>query len=251
MAMVMAMAMVMVTVMVTPCPRPTSRSVITADNAYGFGYGTVDTVGNYYGGIENTTAAQIFNCAEGPELYEIPAEVADQATHLYIIAWADSSVTQGVLARFQRADGMGGFGDNVLTGDPGWEVCATGLNYNPGSGGPPLDVVNEQIALCNQAHSTPRPPAWVGSMRSGPNTARSRSVRTTRPPTMAAPRRATSSRSSARWSCPQTPTGCGRTGIRTKSSGRRPARFCGPAGSNPDHQFLIFRLAAELIPEPQ
>ena len=49
----------------------------------------------------------------------IPAEVADAATHLYIIAWADSAVTQGVLGRFRRLDGMGGFGDAVLTGDMG------------------------------------------------------------------------------------------------------------------------------------
>jgi hypothetical protein len=234
-----------------PLPPSDIEVVITADNAYGFGYGTVDTIGNYYGGIENTTAGQIFNCADGPETYEIPGAVADQATHLYIVAWADAAVTQGVIARFARVDTMGEIGDTILTGDEGWEVCATGINFNPGSGGPSLQLVNEQIALCNvdglpQATSSV---GWVDSTGTQFGAVAVGEDNTT--PYNGGPQAGNEfplvcqnlMPAEAKWMWfnwdpatviwPQT------------------SPFLWPGGTNPDHQFLIFRLAANLIPEPQ
>ena len=141
-----------------PPPDPTDIDVVlTADNAYAFGYGTEDQMNNYFGGVENTAACDIFCCSTGPEEYTVPAEDAAGAQYLYIVAWADSATTQGVLGQFRRVSGMdgGGFGAVVHTGDPGWEVCATGVDYNPGGGGPPLEVVNEQIERCNAGDSDP------------------------------------------------------------------------------------------------
>jgi hypothetical protein len=123
--------------------------VITADNAYAFAYGSDDDISKYYGGVEAVTAGQIFNCGEGPETYVIPYAETIGTTQLYIIAWADSAVTQGVLARFRRKGGGGGFGEDVFTGTKGWQVCATGIDYQPGSGGPPLAQINEYIGKCN------------------------------------------------------------------------------------------------------
>lgn len=62
-----------------------------------------------------------------------------------MVAWCDDSTTQGLIGEFIR-------GQSVLrTGDAGWEVCATGVYKDAGSGapGPTQDEVNTQLALCN------------------------------------------------------------------------------------------------------
>jgi hypothetical protein len=48
--------------------------VITADNAYAFGYGTENEMSNYFGGVMALLAGEIFNCNGGPEQYLVPAE---------------------------------------------------------------------------------------------------------------------------------------------------------------------------------
>ena len=124
--------------------------VITADNAYGFGYGSETEMLSYYGGIVNSTAGEIFNCVAGPETYDIDPSEAASAEYLYIVAWADTGVTQGVIGQFRRVGGVGGFGELVYTGDEGFEVCATGQNFIPGDGSPSGTLINEKIALCNE-----------------------------------------------------------------------------------------------------
>jgi hypothetical protein len=42
---------------------------ITADNAYKFGYGTSTGLTSVQANVENCSAADIFNCGPGPELY--------------------------------------------------------------------------------------------------------------------------------------------------------------------------------------
>jgi len=119
---------------------PTSVNVIiTADNAYGFGYGSAEAMANYFGGVENEASSDIFGCPHGPEKYTVPAADANVGNYLYIVSYADSSTTQGVLAQFFRAGGAA-----VYTGAGPWEVCATG-------GGPKLPQINEQLGLCNAA----------------------------------------------------------------------------------------------------
>lgn len=147
-----------------PLPATDIEVVITADNAYAFGYGTELEMSNYFGGVAAVLASEIFGCATGPETYVVPAEDA-AAEYLYIVAYADTGTTQGVIGQFRRISELpdGTPGEIVYTGDPDWEVCATGVDYNTGDPTPPLMVVNEQIALCNAGMTDPNTTSqgWV------------------------------------------------------------------------------------------
>jgi hypothetical protein len=118
--------------------------VITADNAYSFGYGDVNGITNFTQGTRAQTAGQIFNCGEGPEAYKVPAADAPPTAYLYIVTWDDLSVTQGVLGQFRRGMGM-----PLYTGDPLFEVCGTGINMQASQTGPTQSEINQQIAICN------------------------------------------------------------------------------------------------------
>ncbi|MCA9716629.1 MAG: hypothetical protein KC468_18300, partial [Myxococcales bacterium] len=225
--------------------------VITSDNAYGFGYGSETELNNYYGGIENTTAGQIFNCADGPELYTIDASEAENATYLYIITWADSAVTQGVLAQFYKNGGGGNFGDVVHTGDDGWQVCATGQNYSPGSGGPSLDVIDQAISDCTAGVLPPATTSvgWVDELGTEYGALAVGEDNST--PYDGGPKIGN-----------EFPLVCQNVmdvEARWMWFNWDPANIMYPnqspfmwpgGGGNPDHQFLIFRLAASVIPPP-
>lgn len=136
--------------------------VITADNAYSFGYGDVGAITHFYQGQRAQTAGQIFNCpiGEGPEVYDVPAADAPEGAYLYIVTWDDLSVTQGVLGSFTRDSGR------VLTGDEHFEVCATGIDYSNGPNaltGPDQSVINAEIARCNAGtgDATATSKGWV------------------------------------------------------------------------------------------
>ena len=139
--------------------------IITADNAYGFGYGTKTELANYFGGVENKEAGDIFDCpvGHGPESYVVPAADANMGGFLYIIGYADKSTTQGVIAKFFREGAM-----PVYTGAGKWEVCATGEDYDPGSGGPKLETINDYILKCNAGALDPATSSvgWVGTAES-------------------------------------------------------------------------------------
>lgn len=233
-----------------PPPPSDIEVVITADNAYSFAYGTVDNVAKFFGGVEAVTAGQIFNCGEGPEKYVVPAADAQNATYLYIIAWDDSAVTNGVLARFRRKDGGNGFGEDVFTGTPGWEACATGIHYQVGTGGPSLAVINEYIGKCNAAALDPNTSSvgWVDEVGTQHGAVAFGEDNTT--PYDGGPKAGNEfplvcpmdMPAEARWMWfnwdpavvvpPQSP-------------------FIFPGGDNPYHQFLLFRFAADLVPIPQ
>ncbi len=212
---------------------------ITTDNAYGFGYGSESAISHYYGGVENQTAGDIFNCANGPEDYTIPGVIAEQASHLYIVAYADSSVTQGVLGQFRRIGGHDGFGKLVYTGDPRWEVCATGLNYHPGSGGPSVETVEAEIGLCNlgehggwRNHEGDDDGALaLGEDNASPYTA-GRPVAGNEFPVVCGDRMD----AAARWMWFNWDPNA--------ISWPHESPFLWPGGDNPDSQFLIFRLPA-------
>jgi len=150
-------------------PRPPAVDVdviITADNAYGFGYGTEAILSNYFGGVENISFAhEIFGCpvGVGPESYTVPGDDADVGDYLYIVAYADDSTTQGVIAEFRR-----GSGPPVFTGHGDWEVCATGQDFDPtfeAGGGPTVADINARITDCN-AGTLPEASSggWVDSV---------------------------------------------------------------------------------------
>jgi hypothetical protein len=126
--------------------------IITADNAYGFGYGTKTELANYFGGVENKEAGDIFDCpvGHGPEEYVVPAADANMGGFLYIVGYADKSTTQGVIAKFFREGAT-----PVYTGSGRWQACATGEDYDPGSGGPEVETINAFIAKCNAGELDP------------------------------------------------------------------------------------------------
>ena len=134
--------------------------IITADNAYGFGYGTKTELANYFGGVENQEASDIFDCpvGHGPEEYVVPAADANMGGFLYIVGYADKLTTQGVIAKFFREGAT-----PVYTGSGKWQACATGEDYDPGSGGPEVETINEYIAKCNagQLDPTTSSVGWV------------------------------------------------------------------------------------------
>ena len=129
-----------------PAAAQTIKVTITADNAYNFGYGTASGVTTLAGDVENSTAAQIFSCAGGPEVYPSIPYVPNG--YFYIVAYSDKNKTQGVLAQLAAQLTSGGTTISY-SGASAWQVYATGVNYSPGSGGPTLAVVNQQIALAN------------------------------------------------------------------------------------------------------
>jgi hypothetical protein len=130
-SMVLAQALVATTIKVT----------ITADNAYNLGYGTGSGVTTLLGDVENTTGGQIFSCSGGPEVY--PSIPYASNGYFYIVAYSDKMQTQGVLAQFISG------ATSTYSGASAWEVYATGVNYDPGSGGPTMAVINQQITIAN------------------------------------------------------------------------------------------------------
>lgn len=135
--------------------------VVTVDNAYGLGFGDVNGITTYFGGIRNVTAGEIFNGPPGlvvgqplspytipgvgPERYQLSAVTL--ADYVYIVAWSDDAVFQGVMAGFQLPNGP------LLSGT-GWEVFATGLDRDSDVIGDTLLVgdlplINAQITLAN------------------------------------------------------------------------------------------------------
>ncbi|MGD0259807.1 MAG: HYR domain-containing protein [Verrucomicrobiota bacterium] len=153
---------------------------ITVDNGYGFGFGDVNGIyaGQYYGGIDNCTAAQVFGSPcyvfvppdgtvkdTGPEIYYVTASSSD---YIYIVAWSDDSVYQGAVASFTDI----GTGQTVTTSPNSkwpWQVFATGTNWAPnctGSGqhGPLLAEINDAITTANASAGGPGSSVgWVGN----------------------------------------------------------------------------------------
>jgi hypothetical protein len=144
--------------------------VITVDNAYGFGFGSMTgmTTSSYFGGIRNTSAADITNglpalytagdanagngytnIGVGPEAYDLNGLPASD--YLYLIAWSDDSQLQGAIASFTV--GTITVGTVPATG---WEVFATGIDRDSNLASDtltnsPTDItlINQQIGLAN------------------------------------------------------------------------------------------------------
>ncbi len=230
---------------VPPAPRANVNVLITADNAYGFGYGTSTTMMNYLGGVENVSAGEIFDCpvGVGTEAYVVPAAEAPSGAYLYIVTWSDMAVTQGVIAQFRRE----GDPTTIYTGDPRFEVCATGVPFDLGTRGPSLAVINEQIARCNARSGAPATTSggWVnatgtanGALAIGEDNTTDRGSPT---PGNEFPV-ACGIDPSARWMW----FNWSPTTLVWPTTG---SPFLYPSGAdNPTKQFLIFRLGAEYIP---
>jgi len=144
--------------------------VITVDNAYGFGFGDASgmTTATYFGGLRNTTAADITNglpqlytagdanagngftnAGIGPELYDLNG--LPTSDYMYIVGWSDDSSLQGAIASFT-------VGTQTISTNPGvgWEVFATGRDRDSNIAADTLTnsaadiaIINDQIAIAN------------------------------------------------------------------------------------------------------
>ncbi len=136
---------------------------ITTDNAYGFGFGDVNGITTYFGGIRNLSKEEIYDDpaailvgAPAPP-YEVPdvgAEIYQLSSvllsdYVYIVAWSDDSSYQGTLAGFQLPNGP------LLSGAGIWEVFATGIDRDSNVEADTLTaadvatVINPQIVIAN------------------------------------------------------------------------------------------------------
>ena len=150
--------------------------VITVDNAYGFGFGDVNgmTTTSYFGGIRNTSAADITNgvpvlytagdanagngytnVGVGPELYDLNGLPASD--YVYLVAWSDDFALQGALASFTVGSTTIGTYESI-----GWEVYATGRDRDSNiisdtltNSAADIALINSQIALANTASGGP------------------------------------------------------------------------------------------------
>lgn len=146
--------------------------VITVDNAYGFGFGDEFgmTTSSYFGGIRNTSAADITNglpvlytagdanagngytnIGVGPEQYDLNGLPASD--YMYLVGWSDDTSLQGAIASFT-------VGATTVSTNPGvgWEVFATGRDRDSNviadtltNSAADIAVINGQIAIANAA----------------------------------------------------------------------------------------------------
>lgn len=127
-------------------PATDVRAVVTTDNAFSFGYGSDSAVTTFVRG-EGSGGRAIFDCPVGfgPTEYVVPAAQAPAGAYLYIIAWADTAVTQGTLAQFTRIGGK-----PIYSGDGAWQICAVGTPYDYLGMGPDQATVTASVAECNK-----------------------------------------------------------------------------------------------------
>ncbi len=117
---------------------------ITADNHYALFTGDVDgnaltLIGNNELGAGGSPGTYNWSLAES-----FSFDTDDD--YIYIVAWSDDYVAQGVLAAF------GIDGTSVLSGDSAWEVFATHLDIDDGAAVPATAAVGAQISLANSSN---------------------------------------------------------------------------------------------------
>lgn len=115
------------------------NATVTADNHYAI-YGTVGgsfvKVGGNETGAGGAPGSYNWSMAE--------SYTFDASGPVYIAAWSDDQVAQGLLAQLTFGD----LGD-VYSGDARWQVFATGIDLDTGAPHPFASDVAQQIALAD------------------------------------------------------------------------------------------------------
>ncbi len=114
---------------------------ITADNHYALYTGSPDgSAVSFWGANESGAggAPGAYNWSKA-ESYS----VTSPHPYIYIAAWSDDSVAQGLLADLLLDS------EHVLSGDPSWQVFATGIDLDDGAPPPAIGTMMTQIALAN------------------------------------------------------------------------------------------------------
>jgi hypothetical protein len=118
----------------------TFNVTMTADNAYAIYLGDSVSATSLVGNATNLTAGDIWI----PESYTL---TAPNLSYIYIAAWSDDAVIQGLLADFNNIT----LGASVLSGSSPWEVTATGINLGSASPPPSLAALTTEILNANAA----------------------------------------------------------------------------------------------------
>jgi hypothetical protein len=129
------------------------RGTITADNHYAL-YSSIAGDFTYHGGNETGHAGSLgaYNWSHA-ESYEFEA-----GDYLYIAAWSDDRVAQGVLAEF-HSDSLGA----ILSGDPRWQVFASGVDRGTGDSHPDASEIASHAAFADANN------LWESTVTGGSN----------------------------------------------------------------------------------
>ena len=109
---------------------------VTADNQYGLYTGTQSQALNYVGGEFAISASDIWS----PETYSMTLPFNH---YIYVTSWSDHAIYQGLMTQFDNGTGL------ILSGDPQWEVTATGVTRDNGAPAVSLLDLSDQIAFAN------------------------------------------------------------------------------------------------------
>ncbi len=148
-----------------PLNNPFTEDVVAllfGDATFIVGYGSEYELSGLLDVVEQQPLPEL--CGPKPEFLIIPAE----AEFIYVVAYADDVGTQGLVGSLSRGDFYHGdppglMPTTVYTGDTSWDVCATGLDHEPGEPAPTALSVEEQITLCNDGVTDPETTSagWV------------------------------------------------------------------------------------------
>ncbi|MCC6425913.1 MAG: hypothetical protein IT435_03735 [Phycisphaerales bacterium] len=113
-------------------------ATITADNHYSL-YSSAGNVFSYHGGNELGAAGSVgaYNWSE-PEVYSFNA-----GEYLYIAAWSDDAVAQGVLANIWVD------GSPLHSGNAAWQVYKTDINRGDGDAHPAAIEVDGHVTFAD------------------------------------------------------------------------------------------------------
>ncbi len=123
---------------------------ITADNHYSLysnAGGSISLIGGNESGASGSTGGYNWSHAE--------TFTFNAGDTLYIAAWSDKAVAQGLIGEFN----LGG-GQWLRTGDSGWKVIATGIPLGTGSAYPAASQIASLVAAADAAGSWMDPFVW-------------------------------------------------------------------------------------------
>lgn len=115
-----------------------TTATFTADNHYAIyagNGGALELIGANESGSSGSPGAYNWSLAE--------TFTFDTPDTIYIAAWSDDRVAQGLVGQF-NVNGV-----DFLTGDEGWEVFATGINLDNDAPAPAVTTIAAQIAFAN------------------------------------------------------------------------------------------------------
>ena len=126
----------------------TLSALLIADGTVMLAYGSENGIVDYFEPVGGPPEGDQCGLEYQPET------IPGWAEYVYLIAYSDNVDTQGLLGMVVRESPYHGppplwDPDPIYTGDPAWEVCATGEDYDLTDEPPPLDFIDFNIEQCN------------------------------------------------------------------------------------------------------